>query len=86
MYYEINVARRIGKMPFNSNEDRYEHLFATASRSLQTMYAVERVLPAIVAAFPEPNHHVTLHRHETIGTEIPLSAVFDSIEKHGEPK
>jgi len=51
-HFEINVSERYVHDD-NAQSVRYRHLFATAERSVVTDKDLERVLPEILAAFPE---------------------------------
>lgn len=69
-HYEINVSERYVHDD-NAQSIRYRHLFATAERSVVTRMDLERVLPTIRAAFPEPHYKVEVTRWETRGEHIP---------------
>jgi hypothetical protein len=66
MYYEINVSLN-GK-----------HFFATADRSIGSTYELKKVLPVIVAKFPESEgYNVSVTYHENVGHGVDIDEVLN---------
>lgn len=62
MYYEINVSK------LNPKTGRYEHLFATAERSIASPWALKRAYAEIAPRFKEADgYKVTVERWEKSG-------------------
>jgi len=73
MYYDINVA----KMSNRPYENRYEHFFATAERSVTTESKMKEVLKTLLLAFPEPMYNITVTLWETIGHGIDIEKIIN---------
>lgn len=63
-HYEINVSR----LEKRGQAEGFTHFFATAERSVVTDNDLQRILPAIRAAFPEPLYKVDVTYWKTEGT------------------
>lgn len=64
-HFEINVSQLTVGGVFMRQP---RHLFATAERSVVTHDDLERVLPHILQAFPEPDYRVEVTRWSVTGT------------------
>ena len=63
MYYEINVAVFVP----DGGKGYYDHLFATAERSLTTELKAKQLFNLLKEKFPEPQYIVEVSRWEKIG-------------------
>ncbi len=69
MYYEINVSKK------NTKTGRYEHLFATAERSIRSMAELKRVWREISAKFSGEEYHLSVTRIETLGQTVNIERI-----------
>ena len=63
MYYEINIAQR-------DEAGRYQHLFATHTRSCTSRARAKRVYEALAARFPAPEFHLSISLYWDAGKYV----------------
>ncbi|HLO91537.1 MAG TPA: hypothetical protein VK172_10275 [Lentimicrobium sp.] len=70
MGYEINVSKRINRL----GEDRYEHYFATAERSIgYCKVTLKELVEKFKVAFPEPDFKVDVWNIEKTGAPVDVN-------------
>ena len=69
MYYEINVAKK------NPVTGRYEHLFATAERSITSRYQLRKVYEEISSRFTGDEYNITVEYWEKTGRTVDMKTL-----------
>lgn len=69
MYYEINIAKK------NLKTGEWEHLFATAKRSITTWNELKRVYAEIARAFDGEGYHITVRQCEETGRVVDVDEI-----------
>lgn len=77
MYYEVNVTRmRDGDEIKKYSQQRYEHWFATAARSIQDKQKASQVYQDMIKRFPEPKFKITVSFYEETGRIVDLEQLL----------
>lgn len=69
MHYEINVAKK------NPKTGNWEHLFATAKRSITTWNELVRVYTEIAKAFCGEDYHITVEQWAETGRSVDVTEI-----------